>query len=538
MIKRGYKVILSVILITTLLLCFVVSGYAVGPGSGLLIPALGELGVDLLAGGGAGLASLALWLSDDFDLIGVITGVADGYIKVGEESVTIDGVVYDSIFLDPSLASELHTQAFDFITQKAITDNSSGILATGAGYCGGIAMYNINGVIRSQDFVFSYPVPDSGRIPYSIGDFDVFYVSTSLGVETPEPRYRCYVHESLTSGGTLAGTVPRADTSSFVRIEAGRYGSTYGYVTKIGPNLINFGTTRQLVEDPFNYSYVSGQIDINPLPSDYGFQAFIPRNAITGAGINPGTYVIDGGAGEDTIIELLQLIDELLDDEEVKEAEFTPVLDPPIPPQPIPTDALGAIPYDEWIDTFGQSVYGRLDSIDDGIDTVGNIIAGAGEDVVDVIDTYGQSVVTGLDSIETAIDSAGQSVTDGLSDVETAIGSAEQSITDSVDAVAEKVDALDTTVDEVIEKIESHPLDLFSAFLDRLTNIPVIRDMFDGIKRHVGIWHYVVEWLQCIGSFLAFFIGLFADVAYCMVVPIYACVAGAICLAFYKRFGR
>lgn len=528
MVKRGYKFIISVILITTLFFCFAVSAYAIGPGSGLLIPALGELGVDLLAGGGAGIASLALWLSDDFDLIGVITGVADGYIKVGEDSITIDGVVYDSIFLDPSMASELHTQAFDFITQNAITSNSSGILAQGYGYIDGTALYNQNGLIRTQGIVISnYPADytiDGCTINITVASANPpITVRFSGWGFAPSPSYKFPTAFPLTVWIELNGQGKPILKAQF---------------NNSTPGTIFTGYAGDVSQDAFNYSYVSRNIDATPLPSDYGFQAFIPRTAISGAGINPGTYVIDGGAGEDTIIELLQLIDELLDDDEVKEAEFTPALDPPVPPQPIPTDALGAIPYDEWIDTFGQSVYGRLDSIDDGIDTVGNIIAGAGEDVVDVIDTYGQSVVTGLDSIETAIDTAGQSVTDGLTDVETAIGSAEQSITDSVDAVAEKVEALDTTVDQVIEKIERHPLDLFGVFLDRLTNIPVIRDIFDGIKRHVGIWHYVVEWLQCIGNFLAFFIGLFADVAYCMVVPIYACVAGAICLAFYKRFGR
>lgn len=520
--KRVVKFIVSCIACIILAVGFSVTAFAdVVGGAGLLGSALGSVGIDLLAGGAATMATLAPWLNGDFDIMGALTGVADGYIKVGDSTVTIDGVEYESIFLDPSMAAELHTQAFDFKTQKAITDNSSGILASGSGFIHGVPIYNVNGEYISQQFGLSDGVANA------VGDFAVTPYSYSGGGQRRRFRIDWSDGTYVTSSGSsvspfytyikakrITGNVP----SNF---QVG-FGTSY--------NGYDIGCTDTYVADPFEYSYVSGQIDADPLPANYGFQAFVPSQTLAQAGFSSGTYVIDGGVGTDAIIELIQLLDEIYGQENIMDAEFIDEVVPPVPPQPIDTP-LGEIPYEDFLDTFGQSVYGKLDSISDGIDTVGQVIAGQGTDIIEAVDTAGQSVVEELEVIGGAIDTAGQSVVDS---VEESTGILEEAI----EAVEAKVDELVDSIAEVIEEIMTHPLDLFSAWLDRLPEIPAIKDIFDGIKRHVGIWHYVVEWLGCIGTFLAFFIGLFGDVAYCMVVPIYACVAGAICLAFYKRFAR
>lgn len=519
--KRVSKFIVSFSVVLCLAVGFCVSASAdVIGGSALLGGALGSLGVDLLAGGSATMAMLAPWLSGDFSIVGALTGVADGYIKVGDESVIIDGVEYESIFLDPSMASELHTQAFDFITQKAITSNSSGILATGAGYVDGLPIYR-----QGYDYVSQhFSIPGHGT--YAIGNASAYFTTYSGRAD-----YTLTFSNNNISYGR-AGSFP---AEFFIR----GYNSAGSFPTSFSGGLYvnggyNYGNAVSVVDisvsDTFTYDYVAGLIDVTPLPADYGFQAFVPTQTLSQAGFSTGTYVIDGGTGTDAIIELIQLLDDLYGQEQFLDAEFVDEIVPPVPPQPIDTP-LGEVPYEDFLDTFGQSVYGKLDSISDGIDTVGQVIAGQGTDVIEAIDTAGQSVVEELEVIGGAIDTAGQSVVDS---VEESTGILEEAI----EAVEAKVDEIVDSIAEVIEEIMTHPLDLFSAWLDRLPEIPAIKDIFDGIKRHVGIWHYIVEWLGCIGTFLAFFIGLFGDVAYCMVVPIYACVAGAICLAFYKRFAR
>lgn len=509
--KRVSKFIVSFAALVCLGVGFSVSAFAdVVGGAGLLGSALGSLGVDLF-GGAAGIGALAPWLSSDFSIIGALTGVADGYIKVNDDSVIIDGVEYQSIFLDPSMAAELHTQAFDFITQKAITSNTSGLLADGVGYCHGVPMYRDSQ--RNIQSAF-YNLFTGGN---QIGEYIINVTPAPTTLHPAEVQVQMtYPHSSLAVGDAPCQFYIEYSGSYRCRVKWPSGSSALAYT--------------DFTSNPFTYTYSAGTIDATPLPVDYGFRALVPTQTLSQAGYVPGTYVIDGGTGTDEVRELIELLDQIYAQDQIKDGEFIEEIVPPVPPQPIDTP-MGDLPYQDFLDTFGQSVYGKLDSISDGIDTVGQVIDGVGTDVIEAIDTAGQSVLDGLSDVEGAIDTAGQSVVDS---VEESTGIIEEAI----EAVEAKVDELADSIEEVIEEIMTHPLDLFSAWLDRLPEIPAIKDIFDGIKRHVGIWHYVVEWLGCIGTFLAFFIGLFGDVAYCMVVPIYACVAGAICLAFYKRFAR
>lgn len=512
--KRVAKFIVSCIACVSLAVGFSVTASAdVIGGAGLLGSALGSLNIDLLAGGAATMATLAPWLNGDFSIIGALTGVADGYVKVGDSTVTIDGVEYESIFLDPQMAAELHTQAFDFKTQKAITDNSSGILATGAGHYDGIPIYSVSGGLMSQAVYVTAPGT------YTYGNF-TYEVLNTTSSQQPLVYY---------SGSQLSPNSSYQRYPAYAFIRCSSTNCYFKWASDPTPRSagVTYSAPQNYVSQAFDYSYVSGIIDPTPLPANYGFQLFAPTQTLAQSGFSAGTIYIDGGAGTDSIIDLIHLLDDIYGQQQIKDAEFTAEV---VPPQPIDTP-LGEIPYQDFLDTFGQSVYGKLDSISDGIDTVGQVISGQGTDIIEAVDTAGQSVVEELEVIGGAIDTAGQSVVDS---VEESTGILEEAI----EAVEAKVDELVDSIAEVVEEIMTHPLDLFSAWLDRLPEIPAIKDIFDGIKRHVGIWHYVVEWLGCIGSFLAFFIGLFGDVAYCMVVPIYACVAGAICLAFYKRFAR
>lgn len=530
MVKSGNKLILSLLLVLTLFCGISISSSAdLLGGAGLLGSGLSAVGVDLLAGGSATAGALAPWLNGEYSIIGSLTGVADGYIKVKDDSVFIDGVEYQSIFLDPSMAQELHTQIFDFVTQKAIVSNSSGILATGDGYAGSTPIYKVGSLYYSS----------SVSVPFDIGTYNLF---EDLSIRIYEQSYQNIAKDILKSENVVSSAFYQRNYQypQLFRLQLQNSSSIEAYLVFKSLDASGFsgpisGTAIPYTKSAFNYSYVSGVIDAEPLPVDYGFHALVPVNAVSYAGISPGTYVIDGGSGTDTVIQLIELLDQLYGQEAILNPEFAQDV---VPPAPIPDYSLGELPYEDFIDTFGQSVYSKLDTINQSVDTLGGIIEGQGEDIITAVDTAGQSVLDGLSDVEGAIDTAGQSIVDGLSDVEGAIESGTAEVVESVDAVAEAVDALEGTLEAVHESILSHPLDLFSAFLDRLTNIPVLRDFFDNIKRHVGIWHYVVEWLQCIGTFLSFFIGLFADVAYCMVVPIYACIAGSICLALYKRFGR
>ena len=423
--KRVSKFIVCFAAVLCLAVGFCVSASAdVIGGAGLLGSALGSLGVDLLAGGSATMAMLAPWLSSDFSIVGALTGVADGYIKVGDESVIIDGVEYESIFLDPSMAAELHTQAFDFITQKAITSSSSGILKAGAGYLFGIPMY-VNG--QYYDSVTYYVGGDSFQIGETYGTVDRTWSDRS-------DRFSMSYPTASGTTGNNTFNVAKNNNSFYYRVSSSQVQVRYFYSGAEYGSL--FGNPQPFDVDAFTYDYVSGIINADPLPATSGFQAFVPTQTLSQAGFSAGTYVIDGGTGTDEIIELIQLLDDIYGQEHVIDAEFTDQIVPPVPPQPVDTP-LGEVPYDDFLDTFGQSIYGKLDSISDGIDTVGQVVAGAGTDVIDAVDTAGQSVVEELEVIGGAIDTAGQSVVD--------------SVEESTGILEEAIEAVEAKVDELVD---------------------------------------------------------------------------------------
>lgn len=51
-----------------------------------------------------------------------------------------------------------------------------------------------------------------------------------------------------------------------------------------------------------------------------------------------------------------------------------------------------------------------------------------------------------------------------------------------------------------------------------------------------GIWHYVVSWVNSLGSGLGFFSSIWSNIPYAMVVPIYAAAVVVIVTSIFKRF--
>lgn len=564
MLKRSYKLIICVVLVTTLFCSFSVApAHAVvaeiAAGAGLLGSALGSIGVELLAGGAATAATLGLWLNGDYSIIGSLTGVADGYIKVADNSVIIDGVQYDSIFLDPALAAELHTKAFDFVTQKAISSNSSGLLASGVGYFDGVPIYFDGSAYYSQSFLFS-------ELGGSMGNFQFIPKSTP-----GNPNYIGfnvnYTNGQINLQNRDKNSYPFPRSFHITGFDVNPYLDGYDslgdllYHVSISPSGI-------AVSAPFNYSYVSGSIDASPLPVDYGFQAYVPSSALSGAGISGGTYVIDGGVGEDTIIELIQLLDDLYGQHEIVDAEFT---EETAPTPPVPDTTIADTSYltlhDELIDIKNHQAHSGsvLENIDSGVDVIGRSVDNIDEtltdiegyvvqgtaDIVDSIDTAGQAVVDGLSDVEGAIDTAGQSVVSELGrlrtifdivgqsvisllqGIRTAIGTVVSTITD---AVSDITDAIEGLAEQVLEDIETAPINVFSTALDviKLVFAPIIA----ALKACIGLWHYVVEWVQVTAPVFSTFFGLMSGTSYNMVLPIYAALAGPIVIAIYKRFGK
>lgn len=431
-----------------------------------------------------------------------VGGFDDNIVHIRKYTTIIDNVDYDTVYFDRELSEYFRDEGIAYLNDKGYTDNQSYEVPWVVKEFDGFPLFD-DGAFQAFDCgtipLTNGAIGEIGETSYSVVKYseqasEVYVTFSRDGISTT-----LTVYLAQTSGGSavIRGVI----TGSWPPVSGGSNGLGYKYWRVPYSNWsaaanMNININSDIVYDTSAIDIYTGTIDTSQPPADKLLSALIPTSYLSSIGA--GDYPITSGAGIDTLYQLNEAA--AVDDTRQPDWRDLPVI-PPTPP-PIPDTNLGDVPYEDFLDTFGQSIYDKIDETTDAVDIAGQSIVGELEDTQSVIDTVGQSIVEAIEAIETKIDSL-------------------------IDSIA-----------DVLEAIMTHPLDLFSAWLDRLPEIPAIKDIFDGIKRHVGIWHYVVEWLGCIGTFLAFFIGLFGDVAYCMVVPIYACVAGAICLAFYKRFAR
>lgn len=184
--------------------------------------------------------------------------------------------------------------------------------------------------------------------------------------------------------------------------------------------------------------------------------------------------------------------------------------DPPPPPPPLPSTPLGEVPYDEWVDTWGQTVITNQET---------------GNDSLDNIDTNIQTGVDTLDSIDTNI-----GTTNGiLGQIKDLIQSGFNSITSLLNQILTGVQAL---VNSIVNATET----LIAGILNQ---IPIaFQTAWNTLKQHVSIWHYVVEWVTSITAPFTWIWGIASGTSYYIILPVYASLAGAVVLALYKKFGR
>lgn len=86
-------------------------------------------------------------------------------------------------------------------------------------------------------------------------------------------------------------------------------------------------------------------------------------------------------------------------------------------------------------------------------------------------------------------------------------------------------------IDEICNNIDTAPYHDLDTGLDRLPSffLPFITDL----RSALGIWHYVTEWIGQISTTFAFISGCLVGTS--IMTPIYAAIAGYMCIKIYRR---
>lgn len=434
-------------------------------------------------------------------------------IHVYPDVVTIDGVPYSDIWIGPDAVNSLRLQGLDFATAYNILNNQSGITyASGAGYIGNVPIYSVNGLNRSATYNIGFPaVPSSGSTDYSYYDIGDFILRTY----TQKGSFNnfSYIASKLGSGSyssntSLAGS-EYAGTSKGVYIY--KYSNTIPaeYRWRFDSVGTGFGTSYTgFIDDPFSFDYTSGVIDA-PLAPEDGLLLRVPSSVSDSPVYNYDIHdliniypTIDDPSGHtieidpeinpdfetdidigNTIGDIIRTILNLLDLLDGINIEFAPE---PESPEPGPVDPDPAVPDTPVADQDGT----WLDEL--------------------------------LRWIKQAIDTISQSIID-----------AQDAIVNEIQDLAQQISEIPS---QILEDIETGPSKVFRKALDVLKSL--FLPLLLPIKAMMGLWHYVVEWLSSVNAPFLWIFGVMSGTSTNMVLPIYATLAGSICIAIYKALGR
>lgn len=533
MIKRCAKNIISFLVTGIVFLCLSFTAFA-DPLTGGLIGIIDALGVTI---GGIGITAPGLdALVGDSSRADIPIELQGSGIQYVPNSETIDGINYDLFLFSPEYAQFLREEGLGWITNNDIDPNSSGVISSGLGYCNGVPIFLIDNNRVSQIFTFNYPSNVDDIYELTIGNYLLHFKRSRFTGSYYWRQVRVDDQVGFTNCG--AATLDVVESALQLKLYSGVY---YWHALTQDGVWSRVDTPSYPFDDsPFSYDYVAGVIDTSEHDGD-SLKVLVPHGYVD-PNIPEGNYIIDGGSGSDIITLLNQaLVDAKAQLEELL-AELIEVVPPTPPPTPtpLPTDALGSVPYPTWMDTFGQRVK-------DGIQSINDTVGLFKESVEDFFDTVGQGIQDSLDDmfdlvglfkdgVLDALDIWGQSIEDAIDDLGTLVNTGITSLRQILEAIRTAVASIPVTLTQILEHINQGHLDLFKGVLDAIK--VVFAPILLALKSCLRLWHYVVEWVQATAPVFSTFIGFMSGTNYNMVLPIYAALAGPICIAIYKRFGR
>lgn len=426
-------------------------------------------------------------------------------IYISDGPTYIDGVPYGEVWLSNKAAEKFRVNAFDFKTAYDIASHSNGTFASGVGYVSDAPLFDIgDGAPRSQIVSFS-----SAGQSASIGD----YTFTSYSGGNSVYKVKCtgpgidFSYGDNIFNGTVSYFGLRATDSTLSHVYLSRFGSSGAFIARSGPNLASY-----FYSSPFDFDYVAGEIPADTVMSDdEGLKMLIPWDDVDH---NLRDWVEDhpdvvspagGGSGvtidmslPDVKLDIESLIDDII-------MPLIPVMPDisigtmPVDPSPVDPTTIANTP---WV-----TLDNRLSQIISNLAPISLIKNG-----IDIINTQLPNVISNIQSIGSNISSA--------------ISSATSSVISSISSLG----------DRILEDIEQGPIRVFNKALDLLKSI--FSPALLLVKNAIGIWHYVVEWISGISAPFSFFLGCYQAVGTVFMMPIYACIAGYIVIAVYRRFGR
>lgn len=436
-------------------------------------------------------------------------------IHVMPDVVTIDGVDYTDIWLSTDASQKFRVNAFDLESAWNIASNSNGIYASGYGYSDGIPLYQIGNKIVSQHYGVTFPTATSQYkyANYQIGDWGVS-LRTRLYAGSKQAAADASQNGEFNSYTSVSNNLP--NYNGYIQVRYGSSAYRLYCVTDNGAGgelAAHFQSISNPTVSAFDFDWVSGTIPAEQLPDGTGLHFLVP-SSYTDSGSGGDVYNYD-------IHDLITLNPNITNPNGY-EFNFDPDLNPDFQLDLDTNDALGAI-ISAVIAAYLADLLSNGTKIEYSIDEPE---PAPDPDTPDPDVPIGDQDPIWLDNllrwIKTTIDNLGDRIHHDIDSIKEVI----QDILQSIEEMADKI----------LEDIELGPAKLFDKALDILKTL--FLPLLLPIRAMMNLWHYVVEWIQSVSSPFTWIFGVMSGTSYNMVLPIYALLAGGICISIYKALGR
>ena len=479
-------------------------------------------------------------LANVIDPIGIVETVQDyswdryidqSVIVVRPNKVTIDGVEYSEIWLGSSAANALRASGFDFTTAYNLIANQGTPVsyATGLGEVEGVPIYEVNGTRRSQTYNIAVGSSHSDTLYNSIGNW---YVQTFHEYSPASTTYGGRANTTGSFGNSWTtlntGTGSPEPDQAYLKMDT-RYNPRRYYWHSVQANK-DFGSySTDFVSDPFEFDYTSGDIDAEPIEPEEGLLLRVPSVYNDGNPDSPYNY---------NIPEYVNTYPDS-NNRNGRELVFDPTLNPDFDIDLDMGNALGdlitAVILAKLADLLGNDtdvIYAPMPDDDSPIEpgiidplpdpdpapddpTPGTTIADTDWTLLDELLRWIQSTIDSIRHITEALQTMLDSIIEGINDI---------------------LDSIRELADKILEDIELGPAKLFDKALDILKTL--FLPLLLPIRAMMNLWHYVVEWIGSITTPFTWIFGIMSGTSGNMVLPIYALLAGGICISIYKALGR
>lgn len=442
-------------------------------------------------------------------------------LKIRNGSVIIDGVEYTDVWLSHEAADKFRVNALDFATAYDIASESSGIYASGAGHVAGIPMFSESGYKGVTPW-FSIPPGMNTRLfyPAGIGSIGSSYSSQykyCTALYSYNGNSYCIYNSSRIYDSPPSSVLYRLgfETSDTFPV---------GYVSIDGQEFRGGNGNLPFDFDSFSFDYTSSVLNPDPLPEENGIVYRVPSSVVNNyynyyygdseskPDFSPSANFTFDADSPDGILAsafladiIAHAIESILSNGD-SNVTVTYAPDPSdVQPDPDPQPGIIATtPYQDLKNDINRIIEtiqeGRIIQQTYWNEKWENTIAPYFKLHFEELETWWQTIM------------------------------------ESINPIKQNIDKIKKSLDDLPDNLERHLIDTLGKGIDALK--VVFLSLLGQVKSFLGIWHYVVEWLQSIATPFALFIGFLQNMSYTAILPLYACIAGTIVIAVYKRFGR